>query len=202
MIGTWVKVCGLRTRHDVEVAVEAGADAVGFVLFEASPRHVTVPEMFALGDGIPALRFLLTVDATPDQVLVSARLAGVDGVQPHGMHSAEAAAAGVGAGYFVLHPLAAEPGIDFSSIPDDQVPLIDSRIPDFHGGTGVAFDWNLVPTTDRRFVLAGGLNPDNVGKAIASVSPWGVDASSGLESSPGEKDPALIARFVKRAKQA
>jgi len=197
---TWVKVCGLRKRQDVEAAVEAGADAVGFVLWEGSPRHVTVPEMFALGDGIPALRFLLTVDATADQLLESARLAGVDGVQPHGRSSGEAAAAAVIAGYFVLHPLDAGAALDFSSVPEDQVPIIDSPPNGLPGGGGVPFDWSSVPTTDRRFVLAGGLNPQNVGAAIKAVAPWGVDASSGLESSPGEKDPALITRFVKRAK--
>jgi phosphoribosylanthranilate isomerase len=103
-------------------------------------------------------------------------------------------------GLFVLRPI----DIDFqlSLIPEAHVPLFDNRSGSNLGGTGLPFDHRRLPATDRRFVLAGGLGPDNVGAAIRATRPWGVDASSRLEARPGVKDHDLVARFVREAKQA
>jgi len=89
--------------------------------------------------------------------------------------------------------------VDLAAISGDELPLLDS---DSIGGTGVSFDWSWLTGLDRPFVLAGGLGPDNIEAAIARVAPWGVDASSGLESAPGVKDLIKVAAFVSKAKGA
>ncbi|MGH8875395.1 MAG: phosphoribosylanthranilate isomerase [Acidimicrobiia bacterium] len=199
---TWVKVCGLRERPHVETAVEAGADAVGFVLYDGSPRHVTVAEAFALGEDVPALRVAVTVDLEPESLLELAAGIGADAVQPHGLHTVEAAEAAHRAGFFVLFPVKVELAVDLSGVPEGTIPLLDAHRPGLHGGTGTKFEWALAEGIDRRFVLAGGLGPDSVAEGVRQLHPWGVDASSGLESAPGQQDPKLIRRYVREAKLA
>ena len=85
------------------------------------------------------------------------------------------------------------------TVEEGQIPLLDTYRAGVHGGTGEVFDWDKIPDLARPFVLAGGLGPDNVAEAIGRVAPWGVDASSGLESAPGVKDPERIRAYVERA---
>jgi len=193
----WVKVCGVKRRADVEAACRSGADAIGLVL-AASPRRVTpeqAKELAAMADGTST--YLLTVDATAGEILDLADFCGVSGVQPYGTHAAESAAAAVKAGLDVLRPVAVSTSVEVGEVPHDQTPLLDAG---HLGGTGTSFDWALADGIERRFVLAGGLGPDNVRRAIEVARPWGVDASSALESSPGAKDPDLIRRFVEQAR--
>ena len=196
---TWVKVCGLRERAHVLAAAEAGADAVGFVLAD-SPRRVTVDEARRLGRGIQLQRVLVTVDADPDSLLAAVAAAEADGVQPYGHHADEAARVAAQAGLIVLRPVRVADQVDLDGVPPEQIPLLDTGVPGLLGGTGQGFDWALIGDTERRFVLAGGLGPDNVAGAVAQLRPWGVDASSKLESAPGIKDPDRIRRFVAEAK--
>jgi phosphoribosylanthranilate isomerase len=104
---------------------------------------------------------------------------------------------------FVLRPIRRDTNgaWDDGGVPDGQIPLLDSATGDDHGGTGRPLDWKRLVPPERRFVLAGGLTPDNLATAIETVDPWGVDASSGLESSPGMKDPARVAAFLEEAKR-
>lgn len=149
-------------------------------------------------DGVPALRILVTVDASRDTIADMVEATGADGIQPHG-HGAHAAALWAEeAGFLVLRPVG-EGAVD--GVPGGQIPLLDSVTAVQHGGTGVALDWMAIERPQRRFVLAGGLEPGNVGQAIATLNPWGVDASSGLESEPGIKDAASVAAFVGEAKR-
>jgi len=194
---TWVKVCGLSRPAEVEVAVAAGADAVGFVFYEPSPRNVSPALARSLGEYAGVMTVAVTVDLDADSLLHLADLAGVDAVQPHGDHADRAATAAIEAGLAVLRPVSVTGTIDLSDIPGDELPLLDS---DVIGGTGTGFDWTWIDGVDRPFVLAGGLGPDNVAEAIARLAPWGVDASSGLESAPGIKDLDKVAAFVNRAK--
>lgn len=194
---TWVKVCGLSRPPEVEAAVAAGADAVGFVFYESSPRNVTPARARALGRGIGVMTVAVTVDLDADSLLHLADVAGVGAVQPHGDHAARASAAALDAGLAVLRPVAVNGPVDLGAISGDELPLLDS---DSVGGTGLAFDWSWIDGLERPFVLAGGLGPDNVETAIARVAPWGVDASSGLESAPGVKDLSKVAAFVSKAK--
>lgn len=199
---TWVKVCGLRTHAAVEVAERAGADALGFVLDVRSPRAVTAETAGRLIASATVATFLVTVDASPSQLLDLVSFTHASGVQPHGAQAAEAAEAARRAGLSVLRPVAVTPGLDLGELPHDQIPLLDTAVPGLHGGTGVRFDISLLPPIDRDWVMAGGLGPDNVAAAIRELRPWGVDASSRLESSPGHKDHDLITAFVREAKQA
>lgn len=197
----WVKVCGIRTKADVEAVGAAGADAIGLVM-AVSPRRVTAEEAGALVAMAVGLEtFLVTVDARPAELLDLAGFVGCTGVQPHGLYAPEAATAAVQSGLTVLRPHPVSNSVDLSSIPPTQTPLLDTADTQRHGGTGRTFDWALATRIERDFVLGGGLNPSNVAEAISRVGPWGVDASTGLESAPGVKDPNLIRRYVQEAKR-
>jgi phosphoribosylanthranilate isomerase len=197
---TWVKVCGLSRRADVAAAVDSGADAVGFVLAE-SPRRVSPEVARDLSADVTIDRVLVTVDALPEQLMEWVDVTGASGVQPHGLNSTEAGDAALARGLLVLHPVPVRSIIDLDDLAFDRVPLLDTFRSDSHGGTGAQFDWTLLDGIERDFVLAGGLGPDNVADALTRIAPWGVDASSGLESAPGVKDPGLIRRFVTEAKK-
>jgi|FLYL01.1.fsa_nt_gi phosphoribosylanthranilate isomerase len=196
---TWVKVCGIRTEEALAAAEEAGADAVGFVLAD-SPRRVTVLEARRLATRTGLETILVTVDTPPDRVFAWVDEVGATGVQPHGRYSALVAEAATGRKLRVLRPVPVADRVELAGIPTDQVPLLDTADPDRHGGTGRRFDWDLAAGLDRPWVLAGGLGPEDVADAVARLRPWGVDASSRLETEPGVKDPDRIRRFVEEAK--
>lgn len=198
---TWVKVCGLTGADQVEAAQAAGADALGFVLVETSPRAIPPATAARLIAQASAASVILTLDAPPEALIELAGQLGAGGVQPYGAHAAAAAAAATAAGLTVLRPVAAEDLPSLSEIPAAEIPLVDHRSKGRLGGTGVSFDWARLEGVQRPFVLAGGLRVDNVASAITTVRPWGVDASSGLESAPGVKDVRLIEAFVREAKQ-
>lgn len=198
---TWVKLCGMTRRADVEAAAEAGADAVGFVLHRASPRFVEPSAVAGLADAAEVATFLVTVDAEPSWLVTAATDLGVDGVQPHGDRAGEAAVAALEAGLDVLVPIRMADAVpDLSGIPVDARPLLDSHVVGAHGGSGRSFDWSLAAAIDREFVLAGGLRPGNVAEAIRVARPWGVDVASGVESAPGVKDHAAMRCFVEEAR--
>ena len=200
----WVKVCGLSRPEEVAAAAAAGADAVGFVSVHGSPRFLELGQVAPLADGVPGRvrRVLLTLDLAPGALLAAVEAAHVDGVQPYGRHRAEAAVAAAGEGLFVLEPV---PSHMIASYPEPAagvVPLFDTPVPGKHGGTGTAFDWSLLADREGDFVVAGGLGPDNVGQLVQKIGPWGVDASSRLEQSPGVKDLGKVTAFVQEAKRA
>lgn len=193
---TWVKICGLTNAGDVAATVAAGADAIGFVNVPSSPRFVTREEAADLAAGSPALSILLTLDLAPEQAVAIFGETAIDGVQPYGKYAQETVRAVVEAGGVALYPQPAGSAIE--CLPG--IPLLDAPAGDKLGGTGKTFDWGLAVAIERRFVLAGGLDPDNVTSAIRAVRPWGVDASSRLEHSPGRKDRSMVATFIERAK--
>lgn len=196
---TWVKVCGLTRKEDIEVAVLAGADAIGLILVPESPRVLTVDRAAELAQGVGVETFLLTKDLGAEEIVAAAIATGVDGVQPYGLHIEEAARAALEAGFLLLRPVL---NGDLDSVPTDQIPLLDNDAPGRLGGTGIPWNETRLPVTDRRFVLAGGLGPDNVADIVRRVRPYGVDASSKLEVRPGIKDPDRVVLFVREAKQA
>ncbi|MEN8238186.1 MAG: phosphoribosylanthranilate isomerase [Actinomycetota bacterium] len=202
---TWVKVCGITDTTALDAVVEGGADAAGFVLVESSPRHLTVERAAWLMDGVPLARFIVVVDMTVEEALMAAEATGADGIQAHGLHAKEVAAVALETGYLSLYPVrVGAMGLSESlrNIEPGAMPLLDTYSPADHGGTGVSFDWSLIDDPGRPFVLAGGLGPDNVAGAIATVAPFGVDASSKLESTRGIKDPAMIKDFIQEAKRS
>ena len=202
---TWVKVCGITSEAARDAAVESGADAVGFVLAPSSPRAVDVATARALITGVEIGTFLVTVDMPPDDLVALVEATGARGVQPHGAHRHDVAVVALSLGLDVLLPVAvgaAGPRDEVDEVARGAIPLLDTADDGVHGGTGRVFAWDLVAGLHRPFVLAGGLGPDNVADAIHAVRPWGVDASSRLESAPGVKDPDTIRAFVARARAA
>ncbi|MET9361909.1 phosphoribosylanthranilate isomerase [Streptomyces sp. NPDC006632] len=196
----FVKICGLSTAPDIAAAVDAGADAVGFV-FTESPRQVGPAAVRRLVDEVPA--GVLTVgvfrDEPLDLVRETVRAAGVGAVQLHGTHppSAFAALRDLGLTLVRATSAASAAGADCGGFGEDLL-ILDSPSP----GSGEAWDWSALGAAPPagRWMLAGGLAPGNVREAIEAARPWGVDVSSGVEARRGVKDPALIEEFVRRAR--
>ena len=201
---TWVKICGMTSREAVEATVVGGADAMGFVLAPDSIRALTIERARELAEGVPIATFIVTVDLSPGEALAAAEHVGVSGIQAHGVRALDVAAEAVEAGYLSIAPVPVGPDgprIELTEVPEASLPLFDTASSAMHGGTGVAFDWTTIIDPGRPFILAGGLGPDNVRDAIEVVQPFGVDASSRLESEPGVKDPSRIVAFIERAKR-
>lgn len=198
--GLYVKVCGVRNESDVEAAAEAGADAVGFVWYRPSPRHLELTEIAGLVSRTQLTTVLVTADVDSATLVDAASRTGVDAVQPHGAHAVVSIAAARRMGLDIIHPIGA--GEDVPPMIGEDLLLVDTPDSELPGGTGRGFEWELAAAIDRPFLLAGGLGPHSVAEAVRKVRPFGVDASSGLESSPGVKDAAAIRRFVQEAKQA
>lgn len=197
---TWVKICGLTRPEDVEAAEVAGADALGFVLIDSSPRVITIDQAATLIGRTERAAFILTKDLPPPDLIAAALATGATGVQPYGRYAAEAAAAATEVGLEVLRPI--DPGENLADIPLDQYPLFDSKSKAGEGNGGRMVDTASLPVSDRAFVLAGGLTPGNVARIIASAHPWGVDVSSGVETRPGVKDVGLIRSFLDAARKS
>jgi phosphoribosylanthranilate isomerase len=198
----FVKICGVTNEEDALLAVAMGADAVGFV-FAPSSRQIAPPAARDIVRRLP--HEILTVgvfrDQAAQQVVDTVNAVGLRGVQLHG-HELPAEAAWVRRRVpFVIKAFSAGDRM-FDRMGDYEVDalLVDSAVP----GSGKLFDWALAENlpVDRRIILAGGLTPDNVADCIARLSPWGVDVSTGVEVSPGHKDPRKVMRFVSAAKAA
>lgn len=213
----WIKICGNTSRADAQLAVEAGADALGFI-FAPSPRRVTAEQVAAITPHLPAHveKIGVFVDASLDEIEATVRLAALTGVQLHAGIAPDTPArlrAAFGAGLRILRVVhfspnaAAEAAALEADMHLDGL-LIDSRTATAVGGTGIAYDWTSAAATlfqntkERKLIAAGGLNPANVAEAIATLRPWGVDAVSGVESAPGRKDPAKVRAFIANARAA
>ncbi|MER5352349.1 phosphoribosylanthranilate isomerase [Kitasatospora sp. NPDC002551] len=198
----FVKICGLSTAADVAAAVEAGADAVGFVLTE-SPRRVEPELARELAAAVP--EEVLTVAVFREEpaayVREAVRATGLRAVQLHGNHPASAFAelSDLNVPLIRATSAAAAAGADSGDFGEDLL-LLDAPV----AGAGEPWDWSELGSKPPagKWVLAGGLNPANVAAAIAAAAPWGVDVSSGVEVRRGVKDPALIAAFLRAAKSA
>ncbi|HEY5650415.1 MAG TPA: phosphoribosylanthranilate isomerase [Acidimicrobiia bacterium] len=200
---TWVKVCGLSRVSEARAAAEAGADAIGLVMVPGSARVVRPDAAATIAQATSLDSYLLTMDATPSEMLDLADFIGVTGIQPYGRHSHAVVDAAIRAGLRVLLPMAVgTERVSLLDVADGVTPLLDAADPERLGGSGKRFDTELVDHAGRDWVLAGGLSHENVAEAIGAAKPWGVDASSGLESAPGRKDVNLITRFVEEAKSA
>ena len=206
---TRIKICGVAREADVEAAVEAGADAVGFVFHSESPRCLTVERAAVLADALPPFvtPVGLFVNADPDDI--DAALDAIPSLllQFHG-DEAPADCALFGRPYLRAARMTPELDLlDFARrFSEAQGLLLDAHVEGFGGG-GKAFDWSLVPSgfpaeSRRRLVLSGGLHAANVCEGILRVRPWAVDVSSGVESSRGVKDVAAIRRFCDAVREA
>jgi phosphoribosylanthranilate isomerase len=202
---TRIKICGLTREADVEAAVAAGADAIGFVFYAKSPRAVTPERARALARLLPPFvaPVGLFVNATDAELQ-----AGFDAlpnmlVQFHGDET-PADCDRVRRPYLRAARMA--PGVDLlnfgAQFPNAQALLLDAHV-DGYGGGGKVFDWSLIPpSVSSRLVLSGGLNAANVADGIAQVRPWAVDVSSGVEVSKGIKSADLIHEFCRAVRHA
>jgi phosphoribosylanthranilate isomerase len=210
---TWVKICGMTNLEDALTAVEAGADAVGFVFYEKSPRNIGVEEVQEIVEKLPESveKVGVFVNESEDLICDVADAAGLTAIQMHGddedPHVADLVAGRrphlrLLAAISMRHPSP----VGWASVWNPDVVdtfLIDSGNSSKHGGTGEVFDWRAsVQTLEeiKRFgqlVLAGGLTAKNVAEAVGILKPWGVDVVSGVEASPGKKDPEKVRAFVK-----
>jgi phosphoribosylanthranilate isomerase len=194
-----VKVCGITRREDAALAVALGADALGFIFWSKSPRAIEPAVARAVHAALPPLvsRVGVFVNASPTDVAEVVRTAGHDVVQLHGDEPAESYA---GVGARVMKVASLETEVDVARViawPEAVTPLVDAVDRERRGGTGRVADWVLAArvAAARPMLLAGGLNPANVGEALARVRPWGVDVSSGVEDAPGIKNPARLRAF-------
>ena len=198
-----VKICGLTNLEDAQVALDSGADFLGFIFYSKSPRAVS-PEMVAsivssLGRGVRAIGVF--VNESPERVSAIVSACGLYAAQVHGD---ELAADFSGLAIPLWRAMRMESGVaipDPAEWPADRY-VIDAAVPGQYGGTGVTADWDAAASVANAHcvMLAGGLSPENVGEAIRRVRPMGVDVSSGVEAEPGRKDHDAVRAFVTTAK--
>ncbi len=184
-----VKICGITNEEDARVAVEAGANALGFNFYRNSPRYITPHRAREIAEAVPGtfLKVGVFVNASEEELLKTGREVPLDVVQLHGRCDLPP--------YRVWRSCGPE---EYIEAPLPEAVLIDAPSEGF-GGSGKVFDWNLVARYPYRAILAGGLDASNVAEAIRIVQPWGVDACSRLESVPGKKNPQRVREFIEAA---
>lgn len=223
-----VKVCGITNRSDAQEAVAAGADLLGFIFFPKSPRWVMpeqVREILGATKHANVLRVGVFVNESAGYIAQVMDFCGLDLAQLHGEEPP--AMLGLGEGethkpqsplrgraYKALRPSSLEEALVLTlryALPppgqgQDVLPsfLLDAYHPELRGGTGQTGDWQLAASLARQhpLLLAGGLTPANVARAVRIVRPWGVDVASGVEKAPGQKDHAALRAFITAAKAA
>ena len=202
---TRIKICGLTREADVDAAIEAGADALGFVLYARSPRHVELERAVALVARLPPFvtPVLLFVNASPHELRLATQALPQALLQFHGDESPEQCQAWSRPWLRAVRISPTLDLLDFAArFNAAQALLLDADV-ESYGGGGKVFDWSLLPASvPLPVVLSGGLNPANVTAGVLSVRPCAVDVSSGVEASKGIKNAALMRRFCKAVREA
>ncbi|MDX2479815.1 MAG: phosphoribosylanthranilate isomerase [Desulfuromusa sp.] len=204
MARTRIKICGITNLEDALCAVDAGADALGFVFYAKSPRYVLPEQVGQIISKLPP--FVTTVglfvNAAPETIKQAMRTAGLNVVQLHGDEAAEDCYLNP---YPVIKAVRIKDADSLAGIDQYSVSalLLDAWSDQQYGGTGESFDWQLAKklTDQLPLILAGGLSPDNVAQAIQVVNPYAVDVSSGVEVRPGAKDHDKIRQFIQQVRQ-
>jgi phosphoribosylanthranilate isomerase len=198
----FVKICGMTTEDDALLAVAMGADAVGFI-FAPSPRQIAPQQVYDITRRLPPE--ILTVgvfrDEHPDRVVDIVHRAGLKAAQLHGHETREMVAEVASKVRWVIKAVVAG-GPDARNA--DKLPTDLVHVEGSSPGSGQVFDWTLIDELPEgpRYILAGGLTPENVANAVQRALPWGVDVSTGVERSPGRKDPLKVKAFIERARAA
>ncbi len=200
-----VKICGITSLADAQLAAEAGADALGFVFYEPSPRYVSVETAAGILRELPPflVRVGVFVDAPEDLVFRAISQCGLGLLQFHGGESAEYC---LQFGLMSMKAFRIESADSLQRLAEypTQAWLLDACAPDKPGGSGQTFNWDLAIEArklGRPIFLAGGLTPENVGEAVRRVRPYAVDVSTGVEAAPGRKDPRKVRAFIQAAKK-
>ncbi|WP_455221279.1 phosphoribosylanthranilate isomerase [Kaarinaea lacus] len=198
---TRVKICGITRAQDAIKAVEFGADAIGLVFYEKSPRAVTIDEARAIIQKIPPFVSIvgLFVDPSPKDVAAVLHRVSLDLLQFHGDELPSECSA-YGKPY--IKAIKIKEGIDITAQVNKYTTargiLLDTYDPKLPGGTGRVFDWSVIPKgLSKPIILAGGLTPENVWQAITKVRPFAVDVSGGVEADKGIKDIEKLAAFMR-----
>ena len=204
MNGVRVKICGITRRVDIQAAVQAGVDALGFV-FAPRSKRVLEPSLAAeLVAQVPAFISRVGLFMDQDSAVVASVLGRVplNLLQFHGTEDA-AYCRQFGLPYIKAVSMVSEQAVQqaLDEYPDAAALLLDSHAPGGVGGSGAVFDWAMIPAASMPLVLAGGLRPGNVRQAVAQVKPWAVDVSSGVEDTPGIKNEELMREFIQEAKR-
>jgi len=203
---TRIKICGIRDEAMANAAANAGADAIGLVFHAPSPRAVDPEAARAIALAVPAFVTVVGLFVNRDEDAVRSIMASVPlrMLQFHGDETPEFCSR---FGLPWIRAVRVGPGVDLVECSNRfslaRALLLDAQVPGQFGGTGAVFDWSLVPPSlGRHVVLSGGLDAENVGKAIQAVRPWAVDVSSGVEAERGVKDAARMELFVRSVKDA
>lgn len=204
-----VKICGITSLADALVAIDAGADALGFVFWEKSPRYIDPADAAHITSELaPFVKTVgVFVNEAPDIIRDTIEAAGIDCVQLHGDETPEDAeeVARVTGAPVIKAIRVGGPG-SLKALESYKVSalLLDTYRKGTPGGTGETFDWTLAIEAKAagRIILSGGLTPHNVAKAVATVRPYAVDVSSGVESAPGKKDADKVRMFIEEARKA
>jgi phosphoribosylanthranilate isomerase len=202
---TRIKICGLTREADLDAAVEAGADAVGFVFYASSGRHVAIERAAALAKRLPPFVTPVGLFVNAEREAVERAIAAIPGLllQFHGDETASQCEA-FGRPYLCAARMA--PGfdlLDFASCHANARGLLLDAHVEGYGGGGKVFDWSLIPShVPCPVVLSGGLHAGNVIEGILRLRPWAVDVSSGVESAKGIKDVAAMRRFCEAVREA
>ena len=200
-----VKICGITRVEDAVAAVDAGADALGFMFHPASPRHVSIEVAAGVIRCLPPFiaKVGVFVDAAEDTVRRTIAECGIDTLQFHGDERPEFCQRFAPLKIYKAFRIQNLESLPALSPYQCDAWLLDSFVPDKPGGTGALFNWDLAVEAGklgRPIILAGGLTPENVGDAVRKVRPFGVDVSSGVEASPGRKDPGRVRAFIEAAR--
>jgi len=205
-VSVTVKICGITSEVDAQAAVDAGADAIGFMFYEESPRFVTIEQAKAISGTLPPHIMRVGVFVNADEVFINHALNEclLNILQFHGEETPE------DCGRFPIMTIKAfrVQGPETLEVMQNYSTagfLLDAYSKDAFGGTGKTFNWDLAVQAQklcRPIFLGGGLTPDNVAEAVQKVEPFAVDVSSGVESEPGKKDALKMQTFIESAKGA
>ena len=199
-----VKICGITSVADGLVAADAGADMIGLMFYEQSPRHITLPQAVEISRALPPFVLRVGVFVNPDEaaVMQAVRECGLNLLQFHGDEPSDFCTR---FGVMSVKALRVRDEQSLSALEkyDTDAFLLDAHSKSGLGGTGEKFNWDLAIAAqkfNKPIFLAGGLTPENVTDAVKKVRPFAVDVSSGVESAPGKKDPAKVRAFITAAR--
>jgi phosphoribosylanthranilate isomerase len=205
VISLRIKICGITRREDAHAACACGADALGFIFVPSSPRYISPEAAGQIIAGLPPFVVPVGVFVNETRSGIGAAMA-ASGVRAIQLHGEEAPADTLCYPVPVIKGFRVRDGFRPTALDPYPVSafLLDAYSESAHGGTGLRFDWSIAvaATQSRRIILGGGLTPHNVAEAVALVSPYAVDVSSGVEVSPGVKDPGRMQQFIQNARTA
>lgn len=205
-MSTRIKICGITSVTDGVAAAEAGADMIGLMFYERSPRNISIATATEISRALSPfiVKVGVFVNPTEDAVLRAIGECGVTLLQFHGEETPEFCAQ---FGVMSMKAFRVRDAASLDALPNyaTDAYLLDAYSPDAHGGTGAKFNWDLAIEAKKHgkpIFLAGGLTAENVTEAVRKVEPFGVDVSSGVESAPGKKDHAKVRAFIQAARNA